>query len=98
MFTFMRTRNGAAEVWQILLAENSRSDAVKRFGPSLIHEGTEVKPGEHPKFHEVGTLFVMHREQEADILLAAKAGLASDEERMLWFQVEALVGGHLHTQ
>lgn len=96
MFTFLRSSTtGTAEVWLILLAEGSRPDAKKRFGAARIHEGTELK-GAPPKCHEIGTLVLIHRADEVEVLVGGKNGLTPEEESMLSFQVEALAGRHVH--
>lgn len=95
MFTFLRSASSPAEVWLILLPENSRPNATKRFGAAVIYEGTEFKKGP-PKCHEIGTLVVLRREREVEILVGGKNGLTAEEERMLSFQIESLVGAHVH--
>jgi hypothetical protein len=101
MFIFQRsghstTHADVAEVWRVLLPEGSLPDAAKRFGPALVHDGTELSSGP-TECHEVGVLFLYHRdEDQIDFLLGAKGALKENEERMLSFAIENLVGASIH--
>jgi len=96
MFTFLRTATGQTEMWEILLLEGSRPDCEKRFGPALRHEGTEPSPDQPLRFHEIGVLAVLHQDSGAELVVGGKNGLTDDERRTLDFQIEALVGAHVH--
>ena len=98
MFIFQRQSEPSevAEIWRVLLPEGAVPDAERRFGPALINEGTELKSGP-PTCHEVGVLFLHHRDRgEVDFLIGAKGPLKPQEERALSFAVEQLVGAAIH--
>lgn len=77
--------------------ENSLPNALERFGTALGHDGCSIDPGgADTRCHEVGVLVAIRQADGVEIVLSAKSGLSEEEERTLWFQVNALLGAHVH--
>lgn len=90
MYIFHRTRAGTTEVFDIIIPEEALPQSTSRFGDPLRFSRRE------DRYHEIGTLVLIHDSDETEYLLAAKAGLSEDECFQLDRELELLVGKEIH--
>jgi hypothetical protein len=95
MFTFHRTSSGPAEVWAIIAAEGTLSQAETRFGEAAQYNAREGNQGPS-RFHEIGTLCAITRGEDVEFLLGCKHGLTEAEKGTLFVELEMLLGQHVY--
>jgi len=86
MYIFSRTRTGTTEVFEVIIPEETLPDGTSRFGNPVGFNHRDKR------YFEIGTLILIHDDDETEYLLATKAGLTENEYLQLDRELELLVG------
>lgn len=87
MFIFNRVlREGSAEVFDVLIPENSLKDSEKRFGMALKCNSRETL------YHEVGKVIFIHRDKKVEYFVFCKSEFEIEESCQFYQELEFLAG------
>lgn len=86
MFIFSRKRTGPAEMYYIYVRAGKARDK-KRFGEPFSYGGRRSE-----RYHEVGTVVLIHDDREVECFLACRNSLTEAERQQLRIAVKHLTG------